>query len=105
MKVRFQVLTAVTMKMAVFWVVAPCSLVEVYIALRGACRLHRRGDYNDVGSKHLCYVPEDSILQVGVGPKMTQVPVLFLRGVNFGTELVITVFVLRKLTVLRQIYL
>jgi hypothetical protein len=28
--VRFQVLTAASMKMAVFWVVAPCSLVEVY---------------------------------------------------------------------------
>jgi hypothetical protein len=28
--VGFEVLTAVSMKMAVFWVVAPCSLVEVY---------------------------------------------------------------------------
>jgi hypothetical protein len=27
--VGFEVLTAVGMKMAVFWVVAPCSLVEV----------------------------------------------------------------------------
>jgi hypothetical protein len=27
--VRFEVLTAVSMKMAVFWVVAPCSLVEL----------------------------------------------------------------------------
>jgi hypothetical protein len=26
---RFKVLTAVSMKMAVFWFVAPCSLVEV----------------------------------------------------------------------------
>jgi hypothetical protein len=26
LKVRFQVLTAASMKMAVFWVVAPCSL-------------------------------------------------------------------------------
>jgi hypothetical protein len=26
----FEVLTAVSTKMAVFWVVAPCSLVEVY---------------------------------------------------------------------------
>jgi hypothetical protein len=30
MFVGFEVLTAVSMKMAVFWVVAPCSLVEVY---------------------------------------------------------------------------
>jgi hypothetical protein len=28
--VRFQVLTATSMKMAVFWEVEPCSLVEVY---------------------------------------------------------------------------
>jgi hypothetical protein len=28
--VRFHVLTAATMKMTVFWGVAPCSLVEVY---------------------------------------------------------------------------
>jgi hypothetical protein len=28
--VRFQVLTAVSMKMVGFWDVAPCSLVEVY---------------------------------------------------------------------------
>jgi hypothetical protein len=26
----FEVLTAASMKMAVFWVVVPCSLVEVY---------------------------------------------------------------------------
>jgi hypothetical protein len=29
-KVRVQVLTAASMKMTVFWDVAPCSLVEVY---------------------------------------------------------------------------
>jgi hypothetical protein len=29
--------------MAVFWVVAPCSLVEVYHCFRGACRLHHWG--------------------------------------------------------------
>jgi hypothetical protein len=28
--VRFEVLTAVSMKIAVLWVVAPCSLVEGY---------------------------------------------------------------------------
>jgi hypothetical protein len=28
--VGFEVLTAVSMKIAVLWVVAPCSLVEVY---------------------------------------------------------------------------
>jgi hypothetical protein len=38
--VRFEVLTAVSMKIAVFWVVAPCSLVEVYQRFRGPCCLH-----------------------------------------------------------------
>jgi hypothetical protein len=35
--VRFQVLMVVSMQMAVFWVVAPCSLVEVYRRFRPAC--------------------------------------------------------------------
>jgi hypothetical protein len=30
--------------MAVFWVVAPCSLVEVYQRFRGPCCLHYQGD-------------------------------------------------------------
>jgi hypothetical protein len=32
------------MKIAVFWVVAPCSLVEVYQRFRGPCCLHHQGD-------------------------------------------------------------
>jgi hypothetical protein len=35
--VGFEVLTAVSTKMAVFWVVVPCSLVEVYQRFRGPC--------------------------------------------------------------------
>jgi hypothetical protein len=31
-------------KIAVFWVVAPCNLVEVYGRLRGFCCLHKQGD-------------------------------------------------------------
>jgi hypothetical protein len=42
--VGFEVLTVVSMKMAVFWVVAPCSLVEVYQRFRGICCLHHQGD-------------------------------------------------------------
>jgi hypothetical protein len=37
---RFQFLTATSMKTAVFYVVALCSLVEVYRHFRGACCLH-----------------------------------------------------------------
>jgi hypothetical protein len=40
--VRFQVLTASSMKMAVFYVVAPCSLV-VYRRFKGANCLHHQG--------------------------------------------------------------
>jgi hypothetical protein len=32
--------------MAVFWVVAPCSLVEVYQRFGGPCCLHHQGDLN-----------------------------------------------------------
>jgi hypothetical protein len=42
--VGFEVLTAVSTKMAVFWVVAPCSLVEVYQRFRGPCCLLHQGD-------------------------------------------------------------
>jgi hypothetical protein len=36
--------TAGEMKMAVFCVVAPCILVEVYQRFRGTCCLHHQGD-------------------------------------------------------------
>jgi hypothetical protein len=39
--VRFQVLTAASMKMAVFRVEAPCGLVEVYRRFRDTFCLHR----------------------------------------------------------------
>jgi hypothetical protein len=51
MSVRFQVLTAASKKMAVFWVVVPCSLVEVYRRFRGACCLHRQGDEGSTSQK------------------------------------------------------
>jgi hypothetical protein len=48
-EIGFEVFTAVSTKMAVFWVVAPCSLVEVYQRFRGPC--HQSPD--DGGSKDL----------------------------------------------------
>jgi hypothetical protein len=42
--VRFEVLKAASVKTAVFWIVEPCSLVEVYRRFRGACCLHHQGD-------------------------------------------------------------
>jgi hypothetical protein len=43
------------MKLAVFWVVAPCSLVEVYQRFRGTCCLHYQDDNrsDDGGCKYL----------------------------------------------------
>jgi hypothetical protein len=32
-----------SVRMAVFWVVAPCSLVEVHLRFRGPCCLHHQG--------------------------------------------------------------
>jgi hypothetical protein len=54
-KVRFQILTAASMKTTGFWDVASCSLLEVYIHVRGAFCLHHRDDErpDDGGSKHL----------------------------------------------------
>jgi hypothetical protein len=52
---EYQVLTAASIKMSVFWIVAPCILVEVFRRFKGACCLHHQGDHrSDVrGSKHL----------------------------------------------------
>jgi hypothetical protein len=50
-EMRFQVLTAASMKMTVFWDVAPSCLVEVHRRFRGVCCLHRHPD--DGSSKHL----------------------------------------------------
>jgi hypothetical protein len=40
--VRFQVLTAASIKTTVSWNVAPCSPVEVYQCFRGTCCLHHQ---------------------------------------------------------------
>jgi hypothetical protein len=42
--VGFEVLTVVSTKMAVFWVVAPYSLVEIDQRFRGPCCLHHQGN-------------------------------------------------------------
>jgi hypothetical protein len=42
--VGFQVVTAASMKISVFWVVALCSQVEIYQSFRGTCCLHHQGD-------------------------------------------------------------
>jgi hypothetical protein len=49
-QVTIAVLTATSMKMTVFWDVAPCRLVETYRRFRGACLI---AFTDDGGSKHL----------------------------------------------------
>jgi hypothetical protein len=51
--------------MAVFWVVATCSLVEVYQRFRGPCCLHHEGDETMVNFYQTTrrYNPEDSHLR------------------------------------------
>jgi hypothetical protein len=49
---RFQVLMAVSMKITVFWVAAPCSLVKVYRRLKGSYCLRHQGPDNG-SSKNL----------------------------------------------------
>jgi hypothetical protein len=41
--VRFQGLTASSMRMTVYWVIAPCCRVEVYRRFRGAFCIHHQG--------------------------------------------------------------
>jgi hypothetical protein len=50
-KLEFQVLTAVRIKLAIFWFAAPCSLAEVYLRFKGSYCLHQ-GPV-DGGSEHL----------------------------------------------------
>jgi hypothetical protein len=39
-------------KMAVFWVLAPCNLKEVYRRFRGVCCLHHQGDESHETTRH-----------------------------------------------------
>jgi hypothetical protein len=61
---------AVSTKMAVFLVVAPCSLVEVYHRFRGPCCLHLQGDASDYQTTQ-SYNPEDSHLNSKHGNSVT----------------------------------
>jgi hypothetical protein len=66
--VEFEVLMAVSMKMAVFWVVALCSLEEIY-CFRGPCCLHHTLMMEAAKTSEMlvnfyqttqCYNPQDS---------------------------------------------
>jgi hypothetical protein len=44
MIIRFEVAMAANIKMAAFWVIAPCSLVKAYQHFRDSCCLHHQSD-------------------------------------------------------------
>jgi hypothetical protein len=52
----YEIENNVIMKMAVFWVVAPCSLVEVYQRFKGPCCRHHQssGGGRQHGPPKLC---------------------------------------------------
>jgi hypothetical protein len=52
MSLKFQVLTAASMKMAAFWDVAPCRLVQIVLRFRGPYCLYQQGPEGR-GSLHL----------------------------------------------------
>jgi hypothetical protein len=68
---RFQVLTATHMKMAIFWVLVPRSLVQVYQHFKVACCLHHQG--NDGGSKQVL-LPDYTVKQPRRKPSSKQSP-------------------------------
>jgi hypothetical protein len=49
---KFRVLTVASMKMTVFWDVAPCSLVETDRHFRGTNCLHHQGDVLHGATSH-----------------------------------------------------
>jgi hypothetical protein len=80
-----EVVTAVSTKMTVFWVVAPCSLVEVYRRFRGPCCLHHQGDDSSLVNFYQTtrrYNSEDSHLitiYVRIGPKQYKTVFIYYR--------------------------
>jgi hypothetical protein len=76
LKIRFEVLTATSMKMTVFWDVAPCSRIDIDWRFGWAYCLHHHGFFNFLMRKVVrssgksvniyhttgCYIPEDNNL-------------------------------------------
>jgi hypothetical protein len=58
--VRFQVLTAASMKFRVFWGVAPCNHVEVYLMMAAVHTSETSVNFNVTTRR---YIPEDTKFQ------------------------------------------
>jgi hypothetical protein len=67
--VRFQILTAASMKFRVFWAVSPCSHVEVIALMMEAVSTSETSNNYNVTTRR--YIPEDSKLQYQRRFKMT----------------------------------
>jgi hypothetical protein len=80
--VGFEVLTAVGTKMAVFWVVAPCSLVEVYHRFRGPCCLHHQGGVSRTRGIGLRYRKQSAKVETMTGPVGNRVGIRRDTGAN-----------------------
>jgi hypothetical protein len=53
----FLVLTAASMKMVVFWVLAPCSLVDAYQNFRGTCYLQHQDEDSAATQETAIFIP------------------------------------------------
>jgi hypothetical protein len=83
LSLRSQVLTAASVKTTVFWVVTPCSLVDVYRRFTGACCLHHQCNdsshvVNLYGEDTLCYVRRLEALRIKKAKRLC--PLFFLLG-------------------------
>jgi hypothetical protein len=67
------------LKMAVFWFVAPFSLVEVYRRFRGTCCLHHQG-YQTTRANNPEDSPEDSNLRTSRRENLKFQALCFLPG-------------------------
>jgi hypothetical protein len=64
--VRFQVLTAASMKIAVFWIVAVCGLVDVHWCCRGSCCLHHLWNASKLPTAHTVQQPRRQLSSVPI---------------------------------------
>jgi hypothetical protein len=77
-QVKFQVLTATNMKMAVSWDVAPCSLIDIDRRFRGVyCRLHNDDKYYwNVGQ----YLPDYTVQHPRRQPSLRKINLNLMPG-------------------------
>jgi hypothetical protein len=78
------------MKIAVFWIVAPCSLVDVYRRFRGTCCLHYQGDvscimYHAVSYAFVAQTYQSKVIQGSHCPSVCHVSARRIHLQNYDT--------------------